>query len=145
MWKTTLLLLLATGSLALNSYTHSITNSKTDVLPIYSLGTLTAGDTITFLIEFPNSATGSAPTRFAPYMMDSSYFLLSPQPSGFGNNVSINFGASNTLSWTASTTADYNFNLQATANTNSLVPFKLAISKGGTQLVKISDVIRVLY
>ena len=145
MWKTTLFLLFATGSLALNSYTYSITNYRTDAMPSYSLGTLTAGDTINFLIEFPNSATGSAPTQFIPNILDSSYLTLGTQPPGFGSAVSINFGGSNTLSWTVSATADYQFNIQASSITASLVPLKLTISKGGTQLVKVSDVLRVAY
>ena len=50
MWKTTLFLLLAVTSLALNSYTHTATNYRTDITAVYALGALTAGDIINFLI-----------------------------------------------------------------------------------------------
>lgn len=77
--------------------------------------------------------------------MDSGYITLSSQPSGFGSPVSINFGGSNTLSWTVGSSATYNFNMVSSSVTASLVPLKLTISKGGTQLVKVSDVLRVAY
>lgn len=130
MEKATLLLLLATAS-ALNSYTLAVTQVNTDLYSIHYLGNLTSGDIISFLIEFPNASTGSAPTSFTPKILDNSLLQLTTQPAGFGNNVLINFAGSNTLSWNVGSSGVYSFKITS-STTASLVPFKLTVSNGGT-------------
>ena len=95
MYRILLSILVLYGTYSLTTYSHTSMVTQTDSYPTFSLGALSNGDVITFLIEFPNAATST--TNFARAIIDSSFTPLTPQPTNFGTVVSINYQGSHTL------------------------------------------------
>lgn len=143
-----LFLLLLSSAAALSSYSYTATTGINDNIRSISLGSLTASDVLTLLVEFPNPATGAGPTMVYPVLFDNAMTQLSPQPSGFGsaNAVAINFTGSNTFTWTVSTTGTYNLKIKPSNIAYSFVPYKLTVtnSNGGV-FAKVSDALRLTY
>ena len=143
-----LLLLLLSSAAALSTYTFNANFGNADNFNNMNLGTLTSGDVITLLVEFPNPATGAGPTMVYPLLFDGTLAQLSPQPSGFGsaNAVSINFSGSNTFTWTVSTSDVYILRILPSNIAYSFVPYKLTVtSSNGGVIKKVSDALRLVY
>ena len=140
------LFLLLSSAAALTTYTNTANNTAEANFNTMSLGNLTATDVITLLVEFPNPATGAAPTQFYPVLFDNTMTTLSPQPSGFGfsNAVNINFNGSNTITWTVSTTGAYYLRIFPNGLEASFVPYHVTASNSnGGQILKVSDALRL--
>ena len=149
MYKSTLpvLFLLLSSAAALTTYTDTAASADAGNYNTMSLGNLTATDVITFLMEFPNPATGAGPTTFYPELFDNTVTALSPQPSGFGsaNAATINFNGSNTITWTVSTTGAYYLRILPPGLEASFVPYHLTVTNSnGGEILKVSDAIRSL-
>lgn len=143
-----LFLLLLSSAAALSSYSYTATTGTNDNLKSISLGSLTAGDVVTLLVEFPNPATGAGPTKVYPLLFDNTMNQIFPQPSGFdsGNEVPINFTGTNTFTWTVSTTGTYNLKILPSNIAYSFVPYKLTVSNSnGGVITKVSDALRRTY
>lgn len=139
-------LMFSSTVLSLTSYTVTVANPTIDMLNSRSLPNLAASDVITFLLEFPDAATGAEPTQFNIELYDNTPLALSPQPAGgFGLSVShnISFTSTNTLTWTVATPGSYYAQVRSPATAASLVPYYLTISNSnGGQIVKMSDYLR---
>ena len=151
MYKSTIFIifLLFSSAAALTTYSFTATNSTSEAqLNFVPLGTLASTDVITFLMEFPNPATGANPTQFYMALLDNAKAQLSPQPSGFGssNMSNINFSGSNTLTWTVSTAGAYYVVIGVTSMAASLVPYHLTVTNSnGGLIVKEGDFVRQAY
>ena len=149
MYKSTIpvLFLLFSSAAALTSYTYTATTTNDATYNQVSLGTLASTDVITFLMEFPNPATGASPTQFYLAILDNAKAPIS-QPSGFGssNMSTINFSGSNTLTWTVSTAGAYNLRIGTSGLSGSLVPYHLTVTNSnGGLIVKDGDFVRNTY
>ena len=143
-----LFLLFSSAAAALTTYTYTA-NATTDEANYnqFSLGTLASPDTITFLMEFPNPATGTGPTQFYLLIIDNTGTPLSSQPSGFGSSstTNINFSGSNTLTW-AAPAGTYSLRVSGTGLSSSLVPYYLTVTNSnGGQIAKVGDFVRNAY
>ena len=150
MYKLTIpiLFLLLSSAAALTTYTVTA-NTTTDEVTYnqFSLGTLASPDVITFLMEFPNPATGAGPTQFFMEILDNAKTALSSQPTGFGSYspANINFSGSNTLTWSAPA-GTYSLRVSGTGLSLSLVPYYLTVtSSNGGQIAKVGDFVRNAY
>ena len=113
-----------------------------------SLGSLTSGDVITVLVEFPNPAAGTSPTHYYPLALYNNLSELNPQPSGFGssNATIINFSGSDTFTWTISATGAYYLRILANTTAFAFIPYKATVSNSnGGEIIKISDALRLYY
>ena len=141
-----IIFLLFSSTAALTTYSFTATNSTSEAqLNYVQLGTLASTDVITFLVEFPNPATGANPTQFYISLLDNAKAPLSPQPSGFGssNMTNINFSGSNTLTWTVSTAGAYYAVIATNSLAASLVPYHLTVTNSnGGLIVKEGDFVR---
>ena len=144
-----IIFLLFSSTAALTTYSFTATNSTSEAqLNYVQLGTLASTDVITFLVEFPNPATGANPTQFYISLLDNAKAPLSPQPSGFGssNMTNINFSGSNTLTWTVSTAGAYYAVIATNSLAASLVPYHLTVTNSnGGLIVKDGDFVRNTY
>ena len=150
MYKSTIsiLFLLFSSAVALTTYSFTPTTISDASYTQVSLGTLASADVITFLMEFPNPATGAGPTQFYMEILNSTKGPLSSQPTGFGssNMNNINFSRSNTLTWTVSTASAYYVRIRTNSIAASLVPFHLTVTNSnGGQIAKAGDFVRTVY
>ena len=144
MQKELLLLLLSATALALSSYSYTVGTPDVDGWATYPLGSVSSGDTITILLEFPDVTTGSNPTAFKAYILNSSFGVIS-QPAGFNTSVSINFQGSNTLTWNVGVSSAYYLQILPSTTLQSIVPYQLTVtSSNGSTLVKTSDIVRTV-
>ena len=126
---------------SLNTYSHTTLVPATDSYSTYSLGSLSNGDVITFLVEFPNAATTT--TTVVMTLLDNSYNNVIPQPTNFGSAVSINFQGSHTTTWTCTNAGTYYIRIAPNGIASAFVPYYLTVThSNGNTLVKVSDILR---
>ena len=133
---------------ALTTYTFTPTTVAEGNHNTMSLGSLTSGDVITVLVEFPNPAAGTSPTQYYPLALYNNLSELNPQPSGFGssNATAINFSGSDTFTWTISATGAYYLRILAKTPADAFIPYKATVSNSnGGEIVKISDALRLYF
>lgn len=139
-----LFVILVAAGVGLSTFTYSYGSAphNTDLISAMILPTITAGDSVTFNLEFFKD-TGYSPTSIYIALGDISFNFISPTPAGFSTDTSIVFNTSMPFSFTAATTQVYSYFLNTYYSLSSLVPFYHTISNSnGSQISKHVNIVR---